>query len=109
MPKRTYHYDFRANKWEMVIESDEGPIGTDAWTSMTYDSAAERCYVVDKFLWSYRVGDKKWEKVEPKGAPLPYKSNQSGMSCYNPDLNVLMVDFGGGQVWVYRGKKQAGR
>ncbi len=100
VPKCTYHYDPAANKWEKVIQSDEGPIGSDAWTSMTYDSAAGCCYVVDKNLWSYRVGDKKWEKLSPQGPPAP-----NGMACYNPDRNVLMVDSGGGRVWVWRGQK----
>jgi hypothetical protein len=42
-------------------------------------------------------GHKKWEKVEPKGDPMPAKLNKSAMACYNPELNVLMVDFGGSQ------------
>lgn len=74
-------------------------------TLMTYDFVNNCCYVEDKELWSYCIGDKKWEKVVFKGDPIPAKHNKSAMACYNPELNVLMVDFGGGQVWVYRGKK----
>lgn len=99
-PKCTYHYDVKANKWKKVLESSEGPIGHDSVGPMVYDSVAQRCYIVQDGLWSYRVEDTKWEKLTPQGPPPP-----NGMACYSPDQNVLMVDSGGGRVWVYRGKK----
>lgn len=98
-PKCTYHYDVVRNKWEKALESNEGPVGNDSRGPMVYDSAARRCYIVQDGLWSYRVEDKKWEKLTPQGPPPP-----NGMACYNPELNVTMVDSGSGRVWVYRGK-----
>jgi hypothetical protein len=103
--KRTYHYDVKTNKWTKVIDSSEGPYGYDMKAPMVYDSVARRCLIVEpKALWSYRVGDKKWTRLAPKGPGL--KSRRVFMACYNPKYNVLMADNGSGRIWVYRGKRK---
>ncbi len=108
VPKKTYHYDVKANKWSKVLESKDGPLGYDNRTPMVYDSVAKACLIVEpNALWSYRVGDKKWTELTPKGPAL--KSRRVFMACYNPEHNVLMADNGGGKVWVYRAKKAAKR
>jgi hypothetical protein len=97
VPKRTHHYDVTSGKWEKVLQSAEGPVGHDAKASMTYDSTAQRCFINHAGLWSYNTPDKTWTKVTPQGPGAP-----GGMACYNPEYNVLMIDPGGGKVWVYR-------
>jgi hypothetical protein len=101
VPKKTYHYDPKTDKWQKVLEAAEGPIGYDNSASMVYDSAAKRCFIVEKdALWSYRTVEKKWTKLTPKG-PAP-QSRKSYMACYNAEHNVLMADNGSERVWVYR-------
>jgi hypothetical protein len=105
VPKRTWHYDVRAGQWERIIESDEGPVGADNQGPMVYDSAARACFLVaPDGLWRYKVGDKRWLKVTPTGPAHHQKRIRPCMACYNPQFNVLMVDGGHGQVWVYRAK-----
>jgi hypothetical protein len=99
-PKRTYHYDFTANKWEKVLESAEGPVGFDSGRTMVYDSTAEACLILDEgTLWSYRVNERKWTRLSLKG---PAPAAKRFMACYSPEHNVLMADDGNGRVWVYR-------
>ncbi len=105
VPCKTYHYDVKTRKWRKVFEAAEGPTGYDNRASMTYDSVAGRCLLVEKdALWSYKVGEKKWTKITPKGPGLG--ARRAYMACYNPELNVLMADSGSGRVWVYRTKKR---
>jgi hypothetical protein len=108
VPKRTYHYDVKTDKWQKVLHSSEGPVGFDGASPMVYDSVAECCLLVHDGVWSYRVGEKKWAKLSPRGPGYAEgrarKRKWSGMACYNPEHNVLMVDTGGGRVWAYRHK-----
>ncbi len=104
IPTKTYHYHPETNKWEKVGEIEAGPAAADNKTGMTYDSATGQCYIVGNGeLWSYRVADRKWQKLVPDGPPAP--SRFQLLSCYNPRFNVLMADAGSGQIWVYRGRK----
>ena len=105
VPKKTWHYDVTAVKWERIIESDEGPVGADSQGPMVYDSVANACLLVaPDGLWRYEVNDKRWQKVTPTGPAHHEKRIRPCMACYNPEFNVLMVDGGHGQVWVYRTK-----
>jgi hypothetical protein len=72
---------------------------------MVYDSAARACFLVaPDGLWRYEVDDKRWLKVTPTGPAHNQKRTRPCMACYNPEYNVLTVDGGHGQVWVYRAK-----
>jgi hypothetical protein len=105
VPKKTWHYDVTAVKWERSIETDEGPVGADSQGPMVYDSVANACLLVaPDGLWRYEVNDKRWQKVTPTGPAHHEKRIRPCMACYNPEFNVLMVDGGHGQVWVYRTK-----
>jgi RNA polymerase sigma factor (sigma-70 family) len=105
IPKKTYHYDATSKEWEKVSQSLEGPVGADNAAPMVYDTVAKSCLIIEKdALWSYRVADRKWTKLTPKGPAL--KSRRVFMACYNPKYNVTMADNGNGRIWVYRGKKR---
>jgi hypothetical protein len=51
-----------------------------------------------------RIGDvviRRWTRLIPDGPPSP-----SGMACYNPEHNVLMIDPVEGPVWIYRCRRK---
>jgi hypothetical protein len=96
-PRRTYHYDPIADRWERVLTSRRGPLGYNRVSSMTFDANCGRCFINADGLWSYAPGDPEWMKLRPQGPAAP-----AGMVCYNREHNVLMVDGGDERVWVYR-------
>jgi hypothetical protein len=105
-PKRTFHYDVKTRKWQKVLESSDGPVGYHNASAMVYDPVARRCLLVHDAVWSYSLDERKWTRMSPKGPALvPNKGRigiKGGMTCYNPEHNVTMVDTGKGRVWVYR-------